>query len=188
MQSNDQALSPESSPSHGPRGLHGRVLGVDHFTLPVTDMARAERFYIGLLGAELILRVDEAFLSLVGGPMPPERRAELEGPTSPIHTSIRLGESPRIDLFLQRSHRPSPLPHPHFAFGVRAEELISLRAVLNQAGVPTDGPRRLGPPGQASLYFNDPFGNHLELTTMGFFDPVPVGAPDLSQLDYEWRG
>lgn len=182
MQSNDQALSNDTS------SLRGHVQGVDHFTLPVRDMALAERFYIGLLGAELIMRVDEAFLNLVGGPMPPERRAELNGPSSPIHTSIRLGESPRIDLFLNPTHRPSLHPHPHFAFGVRAEELVALGAVLNRAGVPTDGPRRLGPPGQASLYFNDPFGNHLELTTMGFFDPIPVGAPDMSRLDYEWRG
>lgn len=182
MQSTEQALSSDSPT------LRGRVLGVDHFTLAVRDMALAERFYIGLLGAELIMRVDEEFLRRIGGPMPPERRAELEGPNSPIHTSIRLGQSPRIDLFLQPTHVPTVLPHPHFAFGVRPEELLSLRAVLNQAGVPTDGPRRLGPPGQASLYFNDPFGNHLELTTMGFIDPIPVGAPDLSRLVYEWRG
>lgn len=182
MQSNDQALSSDLS------SLRGRVLGVDHFTLPVRDMALAERFYLGLLGAELIMRVDEEFLLRVGGPMPPERRAELGGPNSPIHTSIRLGESPRIDLFLQPAHRATVLPHPHFAFAVRAEDLVALAAVLNRAGVPTDGPRRLGPPGQASLYFNDPFGNHLELTTMGFYAPIPVGAPDLSRLDYEWRG
>lgn len=185
MQSIDQALSSDPSSL---RSLRGRVLGVDHFTIPVRDMALAERFYIGLLGAELVMRVDEELLSRIGGPLPPERRAELQGPNTPIHTSIRFGEGPRIDLFLQTAHRPTLSPHPHFAFGVRPEELVSLRAVLEQAGVPTDGPRRLGPPGQASLYFNDPFGNHLELTTMSFFDPIPVGAPDMSRLDYEWRG
>jgi len=31
------------------------------------------------------------------------------------------------------------------------------------------GPTRPGPPGQASFYFNDPFGNHLELVTLGSY-------------------
>ncbi|WP_437610109.1 hypothetical protein WMF20_01680 [Sorangium sp. So ce834] len=50
------------------------------------------------------------------------------------------------------------------------------------------GPTRLGPPGQASLYFNDPFGNRLELVTLGFTGEIPVGAPDVSALEYTWTG
>ena len=38
--------------------------------------------------------------------------------------------------------------------------------------------------GQASFYFNDPFGNHLELVAVGFVDSaLSVGVPDRSQLD-----
>jgi catechol 2,3-dioxygenase-like lactoylglutathione lyase family enzyme len=41
----------------------GRFQGVAHVTIPVRDLAIAERFYVGLLGAELRRRVDrEAFL------------------------------------------------------------------------------------------------------------------------------
>lgn len=181
------------NPTSDSAGTHmhafqGRVRGVDHFTIPVREIALAERFYLGLLGAELVMRVDEELLSRFSGPLPPERRAELHGPNTPIHTSVCFGQGPRIDLFLNATYRASPLPHPHYAFAVLPEDLSSLRDALNQAGVPTDGPRRLGPPGQASLYFNDPFGNHLEFTAMGYMEPIPVGAPDLSRLEYQWHG
>ena len=65
--------------------------------------------------------------------------------------------------------------------------MLRWRERLNDAGVPTFGPTRLGPPGQASLYFNDPFGNHLELVTHGFVPEIPIGPPDMASLDYEWR-
>ena len=40
----------------------------------------------------------------------------------------------------------------------------------------------------ASFYFNDPFGNHLELITLGFVaHDLKPGVPDRSGLDYEWR-
>ncbi|MCY1078883.1 VOC family protein [Archangium lansingense] len=45
-----------------------------------------------------------------------------------------------------------------------------------------DGPRRLGPPGHASVYFADPFGNVLEFVTMGYRGPVTDGPPDVSVL------
>ncbi|HTX23805.1 MAG TPA: hypothetical protein VMD03_04045 [Steroidobacteraceae bacterium] len=55
--------------------------------------------------------------------------------------------------------------------------LLKWKSHLESHGVPTDVPLQLGPPGQASLYFNDPFGNHLELECMGFSrairDPPP---------------
>jgi hypothetical protein len=69
---------------------------------------------------------------------------------------------------------------------VAPEELLSFKALLEARGVPVDGPRRLGPPGHASLYFFDPFGNHLELETMGFDLPVSFGPPEHSKLPYEW--
>ena len=60
---------------------------------------------------------------------------------------------------------------------------------LTEHGVIVAGPARPGPLGQASFYFNDPFGNHLELVTVGFVDSVlSVGVPDRSQLDYQWSG
>jgi len=78
--------------------------------------------------------------------------------------------------------------HPHTAFKVRnAEDMLRLKEALTANGIPSYGPTRLGPPGQASVYFMDPFGNHLEFETDSLPD-VPVGPPDHSQLRYEWRG
>jgi catechol 2,3-dioxygenase-like lactoylglutathione lyase family enzyme len=171
--------------------IAGRVTGVDHVTIPVADMAVAERFYVGLLGAELIIRIDAEFIRTVSGGMPPERAAELNNPrNSPVHTSVRFGDAgPRVDLFLQDWGQPAwDQAHPHTAFGIAPGDMDRVRDALHAAGVPTDGPRRLGPPGQASLYFNDPFGNRLEFVTMGYERPVGVGAPDLAKLKYSWRG
>jgi hypothetical protein len=48
-----------------------------------------------------------------------------------------------------------------------------------------DGPRRLGPPGHASVYFADPFGNLLELATMGYTSRVIEGLPDIPSSNGE---
>lgn len=185
METNSVSSQPAQS------DIRGNLHGIDHLTIPVHDMAKAERFYIGVLGAELLMRIDEAFLRAVNPEeYPPERLAELRSSkNSPIHTSIRMGEGPRIDLFLQPFGQPGPgVPHPHLAFRVEPQLMRKLTAALQAHGIPTDGPRRLGPPGQASVYFNDPFGNHLEFTTMGFMEEIPIGAPDMTTLTYEWNG
>jgi catechol 2,3-dioxygenase-like lactoylglutathione lyase family enzyme len=99
------------------------------------------------------------------------------------HVSVYLGGSTRVDLFLQRSGQPNPASgHPHYAFRVPPRDLLKWKARLESRGVPTDGPLQLGPPGHASVYFNDPFGNHLELECMGFGKPIPVRPPVMAQL------
>jgi catechol 2,3-dioxygenase-like lactoylglutathione lyase family enzyme len=161
-------------------GFGPRVRGLDHVTLPCADLHVAEDFYIGLLGARVLIRIDEAFLRRVG------RFADADA--GAIHTSVVFSNGPRIDLFIQPNGQPPPLAgHPHHAFFVPPSELLGWKKRLGDAGVPTFGPTRLGPPGQASLYFNDPFGNHLELVTHGFVPDIPVGAPDMASLGYEWR-
>ena len=68
-----------------------------------------------------------------------------------------------------------------------ARDLPKWRRRLAAEGVPIEGPLRLGPPGQASIYFNDPFGNHLELVTHGYVPDIPIGPPPMASLAYEWR-
>ncbi|MCA9711553.1 MAG: VOC family protein, partial [Myxococcales bacterium] len=140
------------------------ISGISHLTLPVTDLDLAERFYVELLGLALERRFDrESFLRFR-----PDRAAELDAALSPLHLALRCG-GVQLDLFLQREPLRPPLPaHPHLAFEVAPDELEPLAARIEAFGVPTDGPRRLGPPGQASIYFTDPFGNLLELATMGY--------------------
>jgi catechol 2,3-dioxygenase-like lactoylglutathione lyase family enzyme len=161
-------------------GLGQRISGLDHATIPCADLGVAEDFYVGLLGARVLMRIDEAFLRKVG-------RAE-DANAGAIHTSVVFSGGPRLDLFVQPTGQP-PLSagHPHLAFAVPPHELPRWKKRLDDVGVPTFGPTRLGPPGQASLYFNDPFGNHLELVTHGYVPDIPVGPPVMSSLAYQWR-
>jgi catechol 2,3-dioxygenase-like lactoylglutathione lyase family enzyme len=160
-------------------GFGPKIRGLDHVTFPCTDLAVAEAFYLRVLGGRVLLRVDEAFLRKVGRHADAARGA--------IHTSVVFSRGPRIDLFIQQEGQPPPLAgHPHHAFAVSARQMLRWKKRLNDAGVPTYGPTQLGPPGQASLYFNDPFGNHLELVTHGFVPDIPIGAPDMTALTYSW--
>jgi catechol 2,3-dioxygenase-like lactoylglutathione lyase family enzyme len=133
------------------------LVGVSHLTLPVGDLALAERFYVDMLGLE------------------PVRR-------NPAYLALRCGAL-ELDLFEQPGHRHTDLqPHPHLAFEVDGDAFSRFQARLTAHGVPFDGPRRLGPPGHASIYFPDPFGNLLELATFAHADGIPIGPPDLEQL------
>jgi len=127
------------------------------------------------------MRVDNEFLKKVG-------RTVVDLSTQgAFHISVLLGGSTRVDLFLQNFGQAAPAQaHPHYAFTVRARDLRKWRARLEAMGVPTDGPLRLGPPGRASLYFNDSFGNHLELTCFGYAEEIPACTPEMSKL--VWRG
>jgi catechol 2,3-dioxygenase-like lactoylglutathione lyase family enzyme len=154
-------------------------LGVGHVTVPVRDLALAERFYVDLLGGEVLMRIDAAFLTRLGRP----------ADAGAFHTSIGFGGETRLDLFAQPGGQPAAdAGHPHIAIRVRPEALDALVQGLRDCGVPVDGPRRLGPPGHASAYFNDPFGNHLELETMGYAREIEVGPPQMASLVYAWSG
>lgn len=156
------------------------IESLHHLTLPVHALDVAERFYVGLLGGTLLRRVDRATFAHLR----PERLAELDTDNSPFHLAVRMGDAPELHLFLQRGRaRPAPVPHPHLAFAVDHDHLDAMHARLRAAGVPTDGPRRLGPPGQASVYFADPFGNSLELVANDGYEGETIpGPPDLAAL------
>lgn len=157
------------------------VDGFAHITLPVDDLALAERFYVELLGARLLRRFDrEAFLT-----QRPERADEADADNSPLHLAVQFPDAPELHLFLQRGRpRITPRPHPHLALDVDHDELDAFVARLTSGGVPVDGPRRLGPPGHASVYFADPFGNTLELVTLGYEGAVAFGPPDVTKLGW----
>ena len=155
--------------------IKGKLTGIDHLTLPVKDLEMAERFYAGVLGGEVVGR--------------PDWEAVKSGRNRAPHMSVVIGDSPRIDLFLQDWGQPELLQsHPHLAFHARGHELLELAEALAAWGVPYDGPTRLGPPGHASIYFDDPFGNHLEFSARDFTGDVRIGPPDHSRLHYDWQG
>ncbi len=143
----------------------------------MNDLEMARRFYCDVLGAGFLMRTDNEFFKKVGRPpMAPDAQ-------SVFHISLVFGGATRVDLFQQTFGQATPAqPHPHYAFRILPRDLPKWKVRLEAEGVPTEGPFQLGPPGQASLYFNDPFGNHLELACMGYLEKIPVQTPDFSRI------
>jgi catechol 2,3-dioxygenase-like lactoylglutathione lyase family enzyme len=169
---------------HGLRRTWSWKLGpIEHLTLPTADLRLAEEFYVGLLGASVVLRVDRATLRRMGW-----QDEEIDR-NHAAHLSLTWGVGPRLDLFEYADGIPPERSlHPHIALSVSPGRLLGWKRRLEEQGVVVAGPTRAGPPGQASLYFNDPFGNHLELVTIGFVaEEVAAGMPDRSRLNYAWR-
>lgn len=175
--------------------IRGRSAGPDHIGLPATDLDLAEKFYVGVLGADVAFKMDREFIRK----RVPEKVAELEtNPANIFHLSIALGGGPTVEFFIAPAGAPAcmvcasnaPKPpdqtHPHLALWVKPGDLKRWRDYLESAGVPTQGPVSLGPPGGASVFFNDPFGNHIELTTLGYLDDAPRAQPDVEKLVYRW--
>jgi len=157
-----------------------RLGGLDHITIAVHDLELARQFYCGVLGAAFVMRVDDETFKRFGRPL------AANGGEGSHHISVCLGGRTRVDLFLQHTGQPPPgAGHPHYAFEVPPRELLKWHARLVSKGIPVEGPLQLGPPGQASLYFNDPFGNHLELECLGFARPIPVRPPDAAKLAWK---
>ncbi|HVA12716.1 MAG TPA: VOC family protein [Stellaceae bacterium] len=153
---------------------------LEHITIPVRDLALARRFYCDILGGAYFMTVDDETFRRFGRP-PAE-----DGGEGAHHVSIYMSGATRLDLFLQRSGQPSVLQgHPHFAFRVSPKDMLRWKRVLDAAAIPSDGPIQLGPPGQASVYFNDPFGNHLEITCLGFCLEIPVRPPAMAALEWQ---
>jgi catechol 2,3-dioxygenase-like lactoylglutathione lyase family enzyme len=160
--------------------IRPQVGSLDHITIPVRDLALARRFYCGILGADYFMEVNDETFRRYGRPPAPNNG---EGSH---HISVFLGGATRVDLFLQHSGQPPVAAgHPHIAFHVPARQLVNWKTKLEAHGIPTEGPLQLGPPGQASLYFNDPFGNHLELTCMGYSSAIPIRPPVPERLDWD---
>jgi catechol 2,3-dioxygenase-like lactoylglutathione lyase family enzyme len=154
-----------------------RLRGLDHVTIPVHDLDVARRFYCDVLGAAHLMTIDEAALKRLSRP------PAANGGDGVYHVSVLLGAATRLDLFLQAQGQPALMQaHPHYAFRVAPGEMLRWKERLEANGVPTEGPLQLGPPGQASLYFNDPSGNHLEVTCFGFARPIPIRAPTMTAL------
>jgi catechol 2,3-dioxygenase-like lactoylglutathione lyase family enzyme len=148
--------------------VQAQILGIDHLTLPVHNLDLAERFYTQVLGAKVTYRTERS------RPMP--------------FIAIAIGNSPSIDLFLQPWGQPAAnQPNPHLAFSARGEDLLDLKQQLIANQIPVAGPIRFGPPGHGSLYFQDPFGNHLELCARDFAGEVNLEPYDMEKLSYQWQ-
>jgi hypothetical protein len=70
-----------------------KLRGVDHITLPCDDLAVAEQFYVGLLGARVLLRIDKKLLTRMGWSVEDVERNRA------VNLSLTIGSGPRFDLF-----------------------------------------------------------------------------------------
>jgi len=122
-----------------------KINALGHVVLRVTDLARAERFYNGLLGLPICARYDEngfkmAFFSL--GNHHDFAVMEVSG-----EGSSKSGSAVGLD-------------HVAFNIGKNLDELRDAKAILEAAGIkPTPVDHEV----TKSLYFHDPDGNGVEL-------------------------
>jgi catechol 2,3-dioxygenase-like lactoylglutathione lyase family enzyme len=147
---------------------------LSHVSLPVRDRRKAIRFFVDVLGAELIDNNEKAGFSEV----------RLAG------TVFGLAERPG-------GWTAPDAEYPHYAFEVRPEDFEPLKARLDAHGVKTH-PIWTRHGVEALMYFRDPSGNPFEFfCTRGFKDadrlPVARSAggdyhPPIADLSYDWNG
>lgn len=128
-----------------------RLTGWDHIAFSVPNLVEAERWYVDVLGAEVVGRFNW------GGDTSHE--------VSP-HEDIRIG-SHIVSLFLGEPLDSSPSPRMfHYAFNCRdMEESDAWRAHLESKGIEYRGPVAHHGFGAVSVYFSDPWGTRLEIAT-----------------------
>jgi catechol 2,3-dioxygenase-like lactoylglutathione lyase family enzyme len=144
------------------RSISERITGIHHMTLPVGDLALAEKFYTEVFGAEVTRRLDS-------------------------HISVVIGVGPRIDLFLNDPIQPATKDlHPHIGWDLEPEELAECAEILDEHGIGYDGPTHAGRTGTANIYFDDPWGNHHELQAQNYPEGAPVKPRDRSRMKYTW--
>ena len=119
-----------------------RVKRLDHFGVDVADLDRAERFYTGVLGMRVKMRLPDQVL-------------------------LRHGDG-ELALFCRPDREPggfdqirNPLGKSHHAFEVSQEDLQGAIQLFKERGVPHHAPIDWGD--HDCLYFLDPDGNLLEL-------------------------
>ena len=132
-----------------------RLTGWDHVALSVPDLVEAERWYVDMLGAEVIGRNNW------GGDTAHE--------DAPPHVDIRVGNHV-LSLFLGHQIAGTNVPrHYHYAFNCPSlAELEQWQAYLRGKGVKlrNDGVLHAHPGfGAVSIYFEDPWGAKLEIVT-----------------------
>jgi catechol 2,3-dioxygenase-like lactoylglutathione lyase family enzyme len=120
---------------------------LDHFDIEVADLARAERFYAGVLGLQIINRFGDQVLLDCGG------------------QNLALFEvsRPALDEAARKSIIAHPLGRGHHAFKVPAGDFAGARERLAAAGVESAPPIDWGD--HDCIYFLDPDGNLLEMVS-----------------------
>ena len=152
-----------------------RVEGVDRFTIPVRDLARAARFYTDVLGGDVVQ----------------QHAIELGAWETP---AVRVEMSPGVAIVLvEQGHGWNAIDstNPHWAFAIAGAELDTWVEHLTEWGVPSalqfrdPAAAEAGGPSCVELHFVDPDGNQFELVAWdyrgdarpsrpGRYDPWPL--------------
>jgi catechol 2,3-dioxygenase-like lactoylglutathione lyase family enzyme len=120
---------------------------LDHFGIEVRDLARAEGFYVEVLGLSVVTRFGDQILMDCGG----QNLALFEVARPP------LSAAERVQVI---GH---PLGRGHHAFRVSREDFLSAARRLDAAGVETAQPIDWGD--HDCMYFLDLDGNLLEIVS-----------------------
>ena len=128
-----------------------RLTGWDHIAFSVPNLVEAERWYVDVLGAEVVSRYNW------GG--------DTAHQVNP-HEDIRIG-SHIVSLFLGEPQEAAPPPKLfHYAFNCRnMAESDAWKAHLESKGIAVRGPVAHHGFGAVSHYFSDPWGTRLEIAT-----------------------
>jgi catechol 2,3-dioxygenase len=121
-----------------------KVQSLGHVVLRVTDLARSEAFYSGLLGLEVCARFDDQGMKMTFF-------------TLGNHHDLAISEVSGAED--RSGGQAAGLDHVAFCIGTSMEELKEANGVLGSAGIavnPSDHDVT------RSLYFDDPDGNTIE--------------------------
>jgi catechol 2,3-dioxygenase-like lactoylglutathione lyase family enzyme len=131
-----------------------KFLSFSHLSMPCRDLEESKRFYLEVLGGELVLSVPTFVYVRLAGVL------------------IGLGSEGCSWLVPEAEY-------PHFAFFVGPDELLQMKCWLTKCGIPTSNFwTREGV--EALMFFRDPSGNLIELyCEHGFKGAVdlPHGPP-----------
>ena len=122
-----------------------KIKALGHVVLRVTDRARAERFYNGLLGLPICARFDEGGMKMAFFTL---------GNHHDFAVMEVAGEQ------AERAPTAVGLDHVAFNIGTTLDELREAKRRLEAAGI---APRPVDHEVTKSLYFTDPDGNGIEL-------------------------
>lgn len=122
---------------------------LDHLALEVRDLEGAERFYTTILGLEVVTRIGTEQVLLRCGSM--------------VLALMRNARAPVRSEEQKRAEIGDPFGKSHLCFRTSEANLRQALREWPRQGVPVHGPVDWGD--HTCLYFLDPEGNLLELST-----------------------
>ena len=131
------------------------LAGIDHIALETDDLARAEKFYTGLLGLSVVIKLPDQVLMRCGG------------------QDIALFLRPRNAMTDEekRALLDRPLGKAHISFRATWESYQRMRDAFRKNGIPHHSPIDCG--SYEGCYFLDPDGNLLQIA--GYKPPNTTG-------------